>query len=60
MSEPKNRQQDLERLLAQPQEPGVTQAVATYEAVEQAYFRALAATPRPVQATSYATTTSGR
>lgn len=54
-----NPQQDLARLMAQ-QGPGVAQAIATFEMVEQAYFRAVAAAPREVTATAYATTTAPR
>ena len=41
-------------------EPGVTQAIATYEAIEKVYFAAVAATPPAVVASSYATTTAPR
>lgn len=58
MTEPSNPvQQDLDRKLAE-QEPGVAQALTTYEAVEQAYLQAVAATPPAVVATSYAATTN--
>lgn len=61
MTEPSNstRQEDLDRALAEA-EPGVAQAMATYEAVEKAYFQAVAATPAAVVATSYGTNTSPR
>jgi len=42
------------------QEPGVAQAMVTFEAVERAYFAAVAATPQAVHATTYATTTAPR
>jgi hypothetical protein len=51
---------ELERLLATPQEPGVAQAMATFEIVEKAYFEAVSAAPQALLATSYATTTSPR
>lgn len=38
------RQQEFERLMAN-QEPGVAQAIVTVEAVERAYFAAVAAVP---------------
>jgi hypothetical protein len=55
-------QDALEAMLdeQQRQEPGVAQAVATYEAVERAYFQAVAASPQPVVTTTYATTTTRR
>lgn len=57
MSETTNAQEALERL-AEGQEPGVAQAIATYEAVEEAYFKAVAASPTVVVTTTYATTTA--
>jgi hypothetical protein len=60
VNEPSNtRQEDLDSTLAAA-EPGVAQAIATYEAVEKAYFQAVAAMPVAVVATSYGTTTSPR
>jgi hypothetical protein len=56
----KIRREELQKLVATPQEPGVAQAVATFEAVEQAYFRAVAAAPAVIVATSYATSTAPR
>ncbi len=53
-------EQALAKLLAQEKEPGVAQAVATYEAVERIYFGAVAATLPPVPPTSYATATAPR
>jgi hypothetical protein len=50
----------LKRLLARGQEPGVAQAVATLEAIEKAYFDAVLPAPQVIVATSYATTTSPR
>lgn len=52
-------EQRLVQLVAQS-EAGVAQAVATFEAVERAYFRAVASAPREVTQTSYATTTAPR
>lgn len=50
---------EIERLVREPQEPGVAQAIATYEAVERAYVRAAAALPAASYApTSYSTTTA--
>lgn len=60
MSKSRMSEQDLERLVAAPQEPGVAQAMATFEAVEKAYFAAVAAAPQAIVATSYATTTAPR
>lgn len=61
MSEPRTttRQQEFERLM-EHQEPGVAQAMVAFEAVERAYFAAVAATPQAVPATTYATTTAPR
>jgi hypothetical protein len=53
-------QEQFDELMAQDQEAGVAQAITTYEAVERAYFHAVAATPQSVVASSYATTTSPR
>jgi formaldehyde-activating enzyme involved in methanogenesis len=53
-------QQDIERLVAGPQESGVAQAMATFEIVEKAYFKAVAAAPQVIVTTSYATTTAPR
>jgi hypothetical protein len=53
-------QQDIERLVAAPQETGVAQALATFEVVEKAYFKAVAAAPQVIVMTSYATTTAPR
>ena len=60
MTESNMTQQDVERLIASPQEPGVAQAMRTVEVVEKAYFAAVAAAPQAVVASSYATTTSPR
>jgi hypothetical protein len=59
VTESSHSQEDLDRMVAQ-QEPGVAQAITTYEAVERAYFQAVAATPSAVMAISYAATTSRR
>lgn len=59
-SPPEQSEQALAKLLAQEREPGVAQAVATYEAVERIYLGAAAAAPQPVAPTSYATTTRPR
>ena len=53
-------QEQFDQLMAQDQEAGVAQAITTYEAVERAYFHAVAATPHAVVASSYAATTSPR
>lgn len=59
MSVEKPAMSDIERLVREPQEPGITQALAAYEAVEQAYVQAAAVLPVASYATtSYATTTA--
>ncbi len=59
MNEPtsSSRQHEFERLIER-QEAGVAQVMATFEAVERAYFAAVAATPQPTIATTHATTTA--
>lgn len=61
MSDPNSndRQEQFDELMAH-QEPGVAQAVITFEAMERAYFLAVAATPQTVVVTSYAATTAPR
>ena len=51
---------DIQRLIEAPQEPGVAQAISTFEAIEQAYFRAVAASPPAIASTHYATSTAPR
>ena len=51
---------ERDRLLGGGEMPGVAQAIVTYEAVEKAYFAAVAATPPAVIATTYAVSTSPR
>jgi threonyl-tRNA synthetase len=60
MTKPVMSPEDLEQLVSAPQESGVEQALATYKAVEQVYFNAVAATPAVVNGTYYATTTIPR
>jgi hypothetical protein len=61
MDAPGNSQQEqLDRLLGQGQEAGVAQAIATYEAVEEAYFQAVSASTPPAVNTTYTNSTAPR